>query len=135
MRPIVQKQSIHLFGLVVLRKVDSLFLPESDIVFILEEIYLLRIVHDEHALQARFLFHIVLDTLAIRFEHGQLPAGELVDLMLRNLVWLRRMELHLEDFVDISRAFSEEDFLVISSDQMPSDHSLRVADHFEEITI
>ena len=93
------------------------------------------IVHDEHALQARLLLYIVLDALAIGLENGKLAAGELVDLMLRNLVWFRRMELYLEDFVDISRAFSEEDLLIVSSDQMPSDHSLRMADNFEEITI
>ena len=93
------------------------------------------IVHDEQALQARLIMHIVLDALAIGLENGQLAAGELIDFMLCNLVRFRRMELHLEDFVDISRAFSEENLLIVSSDQMPSDHCLRMADHFEEITI
>ena len=84
--PIVQEQSVHLFRLVVPRKVDGLFLPESDVILVLEQIYLLRIVHNEHALQARLLIHIVLNALAIRLKHGQLPTGELVNLMLRDLV-------------------------------------------------
>ena len=55
--------------------------------------------------------------------------------MLGYLIRFRRMKLDLEYLVDVARAFREEYLLVVSSDQVPSDHSLWLTDNFEEVAI
>ena len=75
MGPIVQQQCVNLFCLIVLRKVNGFLLSESDIIFVLKQVYLLRIIHDEHALNTTFLFHVVLDALTIWFKNGKLSTS------------------------------------------------------------
>ena len=83
-------------------EVNYLLLAEANVVLILEQVDLLRVVHDEHALHAPFLLHIVLNTLTVRLKNCQLAARELVDFMLRDLVWFRRVELDLEQLIHVA---------------------------------
>ena len=45
------------------------------------------------------------------------------------------MELNLKYLIDIARALGKENLFIVASDQMPSDHSLWIADDFEKVAI
>ena len=79
--------------------------------------------------------HIVLDALAIGLKNGHFTPRQLVNLMLSDLVGFGRVELNLENLINVPGTFREKNLLIVASDQVPSDHSFRVAYHFEEITI
>ena len=55
--------------------------------------------------------------------------------MFSYLVCFRWVEFNLENLINITRRFSEKNLFIVASDQMPSDHSFRVADHFEKVSI
>ena len=53
----------------MLRKVNGFLLTEPNVVFILEEVDLLGVIHNEQALDATFMLEIVFNALTIWFKY------------------------------------------------------------------
>ena len=134
MGPVVVAKRIHLLGLVVWREIYDLLNCESHVVLISEQINLLLIVHDIHALVNSFM-HIILDALAVRFKYDQFATSQLVDFVLGDLIRLRWMEFDLPNLVNVSTGLGKENLFIVASDQVPPDHSLRLADEPEEVAV
>ena len=81
------------------------------------------------------LLDIVLDPLAVGLEGADRATRQLVYLLVRDPVALRRMELDLLYLVDVARALRIEDLLAVPADQMPPDHALRRAHQLEKVAV
>ena len=92
------------------------------------------VVHDEETLLGAIL-HVVLDALAVKLKCHEFSACQLIDFLLCDLIILGWVQLDLEYLVHTTTILSEEDLLVIASDQMPSDHGLWLANQLEEVAI
>ena len=92
------------------------------------------VIHDEETLLGA-IQHVVLDALAVKLKCHKLTTCQLIDFLLCDLIILGWVQLDLEYLVHTTTILSEEDLLVVATDQMPSDHGLWLADQLEEVAI
>ena len=105
MRPIVISQVIDLFELFVVRKIDNLCANESDIVLVLDQIYLLLVIHDEERL-GHLLFQVILDILSIGFKSYKPTPGKLENFFNYDIIVFTRVKLDLLYLFSIARTLS-----------------------------
>ena len=62
-------------------------------------------------------------------------ACQLINLFLHNLVRLRRVELELLNLFGIAGCLSEVNLFIVATNEVASDHGLRLTDHFEDLFV
>ena len=115
----------------MVRKVYDALSDELDIIFVLNMVDFLLIIHDKERLWHVF-FSIILDILTIGLDRYQPGACQLEYFFLRDLICLLTMEFYLVDLFGIARALCEEYKLVVTAHKVPPEHDLRLANDFED---
>lgn len=132
--PVVQDHLSHIFQFVVVGKIDDFPDFESDVVFIDQEEYLLLVIHNNQALTTA-LFNIICHQFTVGLKSHQSASRQLEYFLLGDLVRLGCMELQLLDLVYVSLTFGVENFLVVASDEVSTDHVFWFANDFENVFV
>lgn len=131
MSPIVVSESIYLLCHLMSWEINHFFANEAHLVFVLEQMNLLLIVHHEETL-GHFFFQIICGVLTIWLKSDKPSWGQLIDFFGADLITFCWMEFDLKDLVDFATTLSKVNSLVVTSHKMSSDHVLRLTDQFEE---
>ena len=115
----------------MVREVYDALSDELDIIFVLDMVDFLLVVHDKERLWHIF-FSIILDIFAVGLNGYQPRPCQLEYFFLRDLICLLTMELDLVDLLSIARAFCKENELVVAAHKMPPEHDLRLANDFKD---
>ena len=110
--PVVIPQVCDFLKFLMVRKVNDLFANEPDIVFILDQVDLLLVIHDEERL-SHFSLQIILNILPISLKSHEPTSRQLEYLLLRRLILQAWVELNLNDLLGCTLTFGEKDLLIV----------------------
>lgn len=92
------------------------------------------IVHDIKRL-CNNIYRVILDALSICFNGYDPASRKLKNFFLANFILFRGMKLYLIDNLRITFGFRIENFLIVASNKVISEHGFRLTDDYEFIRV